>query len=502
MIAKPVDPTIPEEFKALHVDNGKACGYFVGGEWKKSPKGTTIATRSPIDDALVGYVQSCDTGAVKEAVEAAAQSWQKWSARGANERAAILHKAAALIRTHQDALIRLLTAELGKNHEEALIETTRTADLIDYFAEEGLRHYGDIVSGDAFPGFSRDKLSLSYREPYGVVAAISPFNYPLNLSATKIAPALITGNAVVLKPALQGSICALYMVELFRQAGVPAGVLNAITGNSSLIGEALVSHPKVNLIAYTGSTKVGHQIHEQAGVIPVLLELGGKDAALVLEDADIFHAVDEILIGAFSYSGQRCTAIKRVIALPPVADRLVNLLTDRVKGLKTGDPREDGVVVGPLISNEAADFTQGMIDDAVAKKARVCCGNKREGRLIHPTLLDSVTLDMRVAWEEQFGPVLPVIRVGSLNEAIEVANKSAYGLQSSVFTRDLDKAFYVGRKLEAGTVNVNAADSRGPDHFPFAGMKNSGFETQGLHFSIQNMTRTKSITLNLHSPAG
>jgi glyceraldehyde-3-phosphate dehydrogenase (NADP+) len=474
--------------------------YLAGGRWRESANTDTILIRSPIDDSLVGKVQSCTRREAEEMCEIAATSWQAWNERTVSQRADILHRADDLLFEHVGLLTDLLVMEIGKTPKEASSEVVRTAQLVHYFAEEGRRYYGEMIYGDSFPGYSKDKLCLVTREPYGAVLAISPFNYPLNLSASKIAPALITGNAVLFKPATQGCISALHMAELFRRAGVPDGVLNVITGKSSEIGDVIAAHPGVNMIAFTGSTGVGRHLAHVAGLKPQLQELGGKDAAIVCEDCDLALTVKEITKGAFSYSGQRCTAVKRVLVLPGAAEALVDALHKSVGALVYGDPREDGVTVGPLIADSAAEYVQELIDDAKAKGAQMLVGGERSGRYIPPTLLDMVTEDMRIAWEEPFGPVLPILRCESLDHAIEIANKSEYGLQSCVFTQDIDKAFHVGRRLEVGTVNVNGADSRGPDHFPFLGVKDSGQETQGVHYSIEAMTRTKAITLNLHTP--
>jgi len=277
-------------------------------------------------------------------------------------------------------------------------------------------------------------------------------------------------------------------------------VLNFITGKSSEIGDVLAAHPGVNLISFTGSTEVGTHLAHVAGMKPQMLELGGKDAAIVCEDCDLDLTVKEITKGAFSYSGQRCTAVKRVLLLPGIAEKLVDALHSSVRALVYGDPRQEGVTVGPLISDPAADYVQELIDDAKHKGAQMLVGGERQGRYIPPTLLDKVNADMRVAWEEPFGPVLPIIRCNGLDHAIQIANRSEYGLQSCVFTQDLDRALHVGRALEVGTVNINGADSRGPDHFPFLGVKASGQQTQGVHYSIEAMTRTKAITLNLRPP--
>lgn len=491
------EPLMAANFRVAWVGTEPRTFGFLGPKgWQPSASQKLLPIHSPIDGSVVGQVQACTRDEALEVTGGAAQAWRAWNARPVHERVAVLDKASELLLQHEAALADQLTLEIGKTHAEARMEVVRTSQLIQYFAEEGRRYYGQIVPADSFPGYGRDKLCMVNREPMGVVLAISPFNYPLNLSASKIAPALVTGNAVVFKPALQGAIAALMMVELFREAGVPDGLLAAVTGTNEEIGDALVTAPEVGLISFTGSTEVGERIARLARFRALQLEMGGKDASIVLDDASVERSVKEIMKGAFSYSTQRCTAIKRLILLPDIADRFLEAFLPQVERLQVGDPRDPDISIGPLISDRAADRVWDLLQEALEKGARALTGNRREGRLIWPTVLEGVSDEMRIAREEQFGPVLPVFRVPDVESAIELANRSTYGLQSSVFACDLDDAFYVARRLEVGTVNINRGDSRGPDHFPFAGVKDSGLGTQGVHYSLEAMTQLKSIVIN------
>lgn len=471
--------------------------YLLGGEWRESSSSRTITIASPVHGEALGDVQKLTVEEVCESVENAHSAYASWNARSISERADVLKKAAALIREHTEELAQVLCLEIAKPIRGARKEVRRTADLVEYFAEEGRRYYGEIIWGDSFPGYSKSKLCLVTREPLGVVCAIGPFNYPLNLTASKIAPALITGNSVVLKSPRQGSIACTYMVRLFEAAGVPAGCLNLVTGSAREIGDSLTGHPKIGMISFTGGSSTGDHIARNVGVKPQMMELGGKDAAIVCEDCDLDFTAAQIVKGGFSFSGQRCTAVKRVLALPGIADELAAKVAAGVAELTVGDPRDEDTVIGPVIDEAKADYLQELVDDALEKGATLLCGNRREGNTFWPTLLDRVTTDMRVAWEEPFGPIVPILRVADVDEAIEIANRSEYGLQSSVFTQDIDRGFKVGLALEVGTVNINGAPSRGPDHFPFLGVKNSGMMTQGVHYSISAMTRDRGITLNL-----
>ena len=290
----------------------------------------------------------------------------------------------------------------------------------------------------------------------------------------------------------------MHLAEIFRLAGLPDGVFNTVTGRGSEIGDYLTTHPGVNFINFTGSTEIGKHISAISTMVPMILELGGKDPAIICADTDIKSTARLVVAGAYSFSGQRCTAVKRVLVLDSIADEFVAELKTLVEALKTGNPFDEGVTITPLISLKAADYVQELIDDALTKGATLLTGNRREGNLLYPTLLDHVTKDMRVAWEEPFGPVLPIIRVNSIYEAIRIANQSQYGLQGSVFTENLDMAFTIANLLEVGTVQINNKPERGPDHFPFLGVKDSGMGTQGIRYAISAMTRPKAIVITIN----
>ena len=467
---------------------------LVNGEWKSSEKEITIY--SPINQEELGTVPAMSQAEVDEAMQAARAALPAWRALSAVERASYLHKTAAILERDKEEIGTILAKEVAKGIKAAIGEVVRTADLIRYAAEEGLRITGQAMEGGGFEAASKNKLAVVRREPVGVVLAIAPFNYPVNLSGSKIAPALIAGNVVMFKPPTQGSISGLLLAKAFEEAGIPAGVFNTITGRGSEIGDYIIEHKEVNFINFTGSTPIGERIGRLAGMRPIMLELGGKDAALILEDADLEHAAKQIVAGAFSYSGQRCTAIKRVIVLESVADKLVTLLQAEVAKLTVGDPF-DNADITPVIDNASADFIWGLIEDAQEKGAQALTPIKREGNLLWPVLFDQVTKDMKVAWEEPFGPVLPIIRVANVEEAIAFANESEFGLQSSVFTNDFKKAFEIAEKLEVGTVHINNKTQRGPDNFPFLGVKGSGAGVQGIKYSIEAMTNVKSIVFNV-----
>ena len=482
-------------------DKDKTFCNLYGGQWIASSSSQFLEIVSPVDGSLVGRVPSMSREDVDRAVANTKKGLPVWAETPVHERASVFYRAADLLEKHEDEIADVLTMEIAKDKRSSLFEVRRTADFLRYTADAGKSMAGEAIGGDNFPGGSRNKISYVSRVPLGTVLAISPFNYPVNLSASKIAPALIGGNAVLLKPASQGAISALYLADILQEAGLPSGVLNTITGRGGEIGDYLVTHPGVNFINFTGSTAVGKHIAHLAGMIPLMLELGGKDAAIVLPDADFDFAAQTIISGAYSYAGQRCTAVKRILAGDDVADRLIPKLLTGIEKLKVGDPRDNATIV-PLINEKAADYVMELIEDAQQKGAAILTGGNRKGDLIEPTLVDHVTTDMRLAWEEPFGPVLPIVRVKDIHEAVDIANRSEYGLQSSVFTKNIHDAFFIANRLEVGTVQINNKTERGPDHFPFLGVKASGMGTQGVKYAIEAMTRPKAIVFNLRENGG
>ncbi|MCO7125696.1 NADP-dependent glyceraldehyde-3-phosphate dehydrogenase [Sporolactobacillus shoreicorticis] len=469
---------------------------YLNGEWKKSSSGETIAIQSPYLRETIGYVQAVTQDEVDEAITAAHAAQKDWAELTLSERGAYLDQWADELVKNNEEIAKAVMQEVGKGFKDAQKEVVRTADLIRYTVQEALHMHGESLKGDGFPGGDQKKIGIVERAPLGVVLAIAPFNYPVNLAASKIAPALMTGNAVIFKPATQGSISGIKMIEALDKTGLPKGLLSLTTGRGSVIGDYLVEHKGISMISFTGGSATGRHLSKQTAMIPLVLELGGKDPALVCDDADMDVAVKSIINGAFSYSGQRCTAIKRVLVNEKVADELVSRLKAEIEKLTVGSPETDSTIV-PLIDDKSADFVQGLIDDALAKKATLVIGNERKKNLIYPTLLDNVSEDMDIAWIEPFGPVLPVIRVKSDEEAIEIANKSEFGLQASIFSQDIDRALAVARQVEAGTVQINGRTERGPDHFPFLGVKSSGMGVQGIHHSLLSMSRERVTVLNL-----
>ena len=465
-----------------------------------SEQSRVIEIKSPITSEVIGTVPAMSQAQVDETIARAKSALKEWSLVPLYERADMLYRCADLLLQKQEELAHLLVLEVAKDKKSALSEVTRTADFIRFTADIAKSMHGETIQSDRFPGFENNKVSLVTREPIGVVLAISPFNYPVNLAASKLAPALVGGNTVVFKPATQGALSGIFLADIFHEAGFSKDVLTVVTGKGSEIGDYVCTNKDIGFINFTGSTEIGSHISQITCMVPLMMELGGKDAAIVLEDADLDLAAKNIVAGAYSYSGQRCTAVKRILVVDSVANQLVEKLVPLIQELKAGNPLEEQVTIVPLINESSADFVWNLMQDAKQQGAKLVIGEKREGNLIYPTLYDHVTTDMRLAWEEPFGPVLPVIRVKDMDEAIAIANQSEYGLQSSIFSENIDRAFYVADKLEVGTVQVNNKTERGPDHFPFLGVKSSGLGTQGIRYSIETMTRPKCTVINLRTP--
>lgn len=452
-----------------------------------------IQIYSPIDGKLLGEVEAMTKEEIEEKIQKLKKAYKTFSELDILKRANYLRKASELIKNRAEDLAKLMTVEISKPYKDSLTEVLRSVEMMDYTIEEALRIQNEVYSGESFG--SKDKVCLSLRQALGIILCIAPFNYPINLSLSKIVPALIMGNVVLFKPPTQGSLVCSEMVKILNEV-LPENVLTIATGRGSVIGDYINTHKDIAFINFTGSTQIGKRISNQADLKGLMMELGGKDAAIVLKDADLSKAASEIVKGAFSYSGQRCTAIKRVLVDKEVKEELVSKICDLVDKLKVGHPM-DNADITPLIDSKSADFVQSLIDDAIDKNAKVLRGNKRKQNLIYPCILDNVTLDMKVAFEEPFGPVLPIITVANVDEAIEIANMSNYGLQSAIFTKDITKAFEIAKKLEVGTVHINNKTQRGPDNFPFLGIKDSGIGVQGIRYSILSMTRLKNIVFDM-----
>lgn len=467
---------------------------FMKGEWHEAKDFMQI--KSPVTDDTIGWIPAMNKEQITEAVKTCALTQKEWANFSLFRRCEILLSGAKSLVEHKEEIALIMADEISKEYESCLSEISRTADLIRASAEAAKAMNGEVLSGGMLDDSTKGKTAIIKREPLGVILAISPFNYPINLAASKIAPALIMGNAVVFKPATQGVISALHMVRCLEHAGLPAGILAVVTGAGAVVGPHLLTHREISMINFTGSTTVGQGLSKTAGPIPLIMELGGKDPAIILDTIEIDKTIEQIVKGAFGYSGQRCTAIKRVIVPDSIADEVVEKLKAEVSKVTVGGPF-DHCMVTPLISRSAAKFVLSLIEDARSKGGAVTEFGVHKGNLVYPTLVDYATKEMNIFYSEPFGPVLPIIRVSGIEQAIQTANDTEYGLQASVFGQNMKELFYAANALEAGTINLNGKSERGPDNFPFLGRKNSGIGVQGVRYALEAGTTFKSIVINL-----
>jgi glyceraldehyde-3-phosphate dehydrogenase [NAD(P)+] len=453
-----------------------------------------VEVRSPIDDSMIATVPSSSEREAEQAVNSSYDNKNAIRTIPAVEKIEIFQRARDLLLQNMDSFTTILTLEAGKPLSNAQGEVRSTAERLKLTPEEYGKIRGEHIPGDWSDetiGTAADVL----REPLGVILAISPFNYPLYITATKVIPALLAGNSAIVKTSSKDPLSFLMFARVLELAGIPAGTLNVITGRGP-IGEYLAGHEKINMLTFTGSTEVGKKLARVAGLKRLHMELGGKGNAIVLADADLTLAATESVKGSLSYSGQRCDAISRVLVEQSVADEFVKKVLKEVEGYKTGDPRDPTVKMGPLIDHGAVERVQELVTDAASKGAILLTGGKSQGNFYYPTVLDHVPVDARIMWEETFGPVVPIARVRDVNEAIELANKSRYGLDSCVFTTNINLARKVVKRLEEGEVTINAAPRHGVGYYPFGGNKDSGMGREGIGYSIEEMTRLKTIVYN------
>lgn len=450
-------------------------GIFINGEWGPSSSGKTIENRNParVDD-LIGRFASASAEDTRRAIEAAAEARRVWARTSPIERANILYRASELLAARAEDVGRELTREEGKTVAEGIGETRRAVAILRYFAGEVQQ-----PDGEHYPSANPNTLLFTMREPIGVVGIITPWNFPIAIPAWKIAPAIAFGNTVVFKPASLTPLCAVRLVEALEEAGLPKGVVNLVTGGGSEVGDVIVNDERVEAISFTGSNAVGNQIKKDVAErgAKVQLEMGGKNPAIVMADAELDHAVAEVIKGAMMSTGQKCTATSRAIVDRRLLDEVTERITQRAASLTVGDPSQDGVTMGPLIDEKAAERVLGDIEKS-RDGARLAVGGGRpsgvpEGHFVEPTVFTDVDPDSYLAQEELFGPVLGVIPVDGLEEAVAVANQVRYGLSASIFTRDIGKALAFIREVEAGIVHVNSETAGAEPQVPFGGYKGS-----------------------------
>jgi aldehyde dehydrogenase (NAD+) len=481
-------------------------GNYIAGEWRAAASGETMENRNPADrDEVVGRFASSGGADVDAAIAAAEEAYRSWRFSSPITRANILHKAANILESRIPEVGRELTREEGKTLKEGIGETTRAVQILRYFAGEAQQ-----PSGEHYPSVNPHTLLYTTREPLGVVAVITPWNFPIAIPAWKIAPALAFGNTVVFKPASLTPLTAVRLVEALDQAGLPAGVLNLVTGSAANVGDPLVRDPRVVAITFTGSNETGAELRRFAAErgAKLQLELGGKNPAIVLADADLEHALGHVVNGAMMSTGQKCTATSRAIVDRRIVNRFTEMLADRIGGLRVGDPLDEDTQIGPLIDERAAERVAGEVDAAKQAGAQLVAGGERpgggleRGAFLAPTLFADVDPTSRLGQDELFGPVLGVIPVDSMEEAMAVANQVRFGLSASIFTRDLGRALAFAREIEAGIVHVNSETAGAEPQVPFGGMKgSSSYSREQGKASREFFTQVKTVYIDPPPPA-
>jgi succinate-semialdehyde dehydrogenase / glutarate-semialdehyde dehydrogenase len=461
---------------------------YIDGEW--TGNGKTQPVVNPATGAVLGTVPKLGGDEARRAVDAAERAWPAWRAKTAKERAVILRKWYELMMANQEDLAQILTAEQGKPLTEARGEIAYGASFIEWFAEEGKRAYGDII-----PQHQADKRVLVIKQPIGVSALITPWNFPNAMITRKAGPALAAGCTVVIKPAGQTPYSALAMAELGERAGIPKGVLNVITGDSKAIGGELCANPKVRKLSFTGSTETGRVLMKQCSdtIKKLSLELGGNAPFIVFDDADLDAAVEGALASKYRNAGQTCVCANRIYVQDGVYDAFAAKLTEKVKGFKVGAGTEPGVVIGPLIDENGVKKVEQHVADAVGKGAKVVLGGKRlNGLFFQPTVLTNVTPAMLVSHEETFGPVAPLIRFKTEEEVIRLANDTEFGLCGYFYSRDVGRIFRVAEAMETGIVGANVGIIS-TEIAPFGGVKQSGLGREGSKYGLEEYLEVKYI---------
>ena len=467
---------------------------YIDGKWAGADRGGTVAIDNPASGERLGTVPEMGAAETRRAIEAAERALPEWRGRTAKERASILRRWHDLMMANQEDLAQLMTAEQGKPLSESRGEIAYAAAFLEWFAEEGKRVYGDVI-----PGFTRDRRIIVLKQPIGVCAAITPWNFPSAMITRKSGPALAAGCTMVVKPAPQTPFSALAMCELAERAGLPKGMFSVVTGAEKEVGAEMTSNPIVRKLSFTGSTAVGKILMAQCArtLKKLSLELGGNAPFIVFDDADIDAAVKGAIASKYRNAGQTCVCANRILVQEPVYDRFAGKLADAVKAMKVAPGNEEGAVIGPLIDQAGIEKVEEHVADAVKKGARVILGGKRHalgGTFYEPTVLADVTTQMKLAREETFGPVAPLFRFATERQAIDMANDTEFGLAAYFYGRDIARIWRVAEALDYGIVGINEGIIS-TEVAPFGGVKESGIGREGSKYGIEDYLEIKYLCL-------
>jgi acyl-CoA reductase-like NAD-dependent aldehyde dehydrogenase len=469
---------------------------LIGGEWTgDGNRGIDVV--NPYDGSVIGVVPEASDGDVDRAVVAALEGARAMAALPAYRRSEILLRTAELISRDREEFAAIIAREAGKSWKYALAEADRSSETFRFAAFEARQEHGEIVPMDASP-VSAGRFGFFVRTPIGVIGAITPFNFPLNLVAHKVAPGLAAGNSLVLKPATKTPLSSIKLAELLEEAGLPAGGLNVVVGSGKSVGNRLVEDERLAMLTFTGSPAVGRDIKARAGLKRVTLELGSNSPTIIDEDADVDHAVGRCVMGSFANSGQVCISVQRIFVHRRRYDEFLGKFVEATKKLRVGDPMDPSCDIGPMISSVELRRAVEWLEEAKALGARIETGGEViDGTCLSPTILTGVTREMKVVCSEVFAPVVTVMPYDTFDEALEMADDSVYGLQAGVYTSDINKAFRAVRRLDVGGVIINDVPTFRVDHMPYGGNKESGLGREGIRYAMEEMTNIRMVCFNL-----
>jgi acyl-CoA reductase-like NAD-dependent aldehyde dehydrogenase len=470
---------------------------LINGQWVSA--GPEMEVTNKYTGEVIGVLPIARQEDVDAALAAATRAAPGMAEMPAHQRSRILSQAASLIAERKDDFARTIAAEAGKALKYARLEVDRGISTFTIAAEEAKRLHGETIPMDAVPA-GEGYFGFWTRRPVGVIAAISPFNFPLNLAAHKVAPALAAGNSIVLKPASTTPLTAVMLCQVLQDAGVPDGALNLVVGPGSTVGEWLVTDQRVDKITFTGSPPVGRQILSKAGIKKVTLELGNTSPVVVAPDVDLDFVAKRCAVGAYYNSGQVCISVQRIYSQRSIYEPFMDKFVQASQAMVVGDPLDERVDVGPMISAQEVDRIEDWVKEAVSDGAQVMTGNKREGAVYHPTVLGNVREDMKVVTEEAFAPVASVIACDDFEEALQHANQTEFGLQVGVFTRDVNRVFQAVKRLNFGGVIINDTPAFRADHMPYGGNRQSGLGREGVRFAMEEMTNIQMVAIRLEQP--
>lgn len=467
---------------------------WIGGEYRATS--SYFVLKNPYDLEVLAHIASAEQDDVLDALFAASRAAAKMEAMPAYKRAEVLEKVAGYLEEDKEECAKLISKEAAKPLKAARAEVERTIMTYKFASHEARRFHGETVPMDAAPG-GEGRLAFTVREPLGVIAAITPFNFPMNLVAHKVGPAIAAGNPVVLKPASQTPLSAYKIAEFFHKAGLPAGALNVVTGSGRSIGDLLMKDERVKMITFTGSPEVGKYIRENSGLKRVTLELGSNSAVIVDDGVNLENVIPRIVTGAFSYQGQVCISIQRVFVHENIADTFIEQLINEVKKLKTGNPLDETTDISAMITRGDAERAKEWVDEAVTGGADLKLGGNSSNGIFQPTVLVDVPATEKVSCEEIFAPVVHINRFKTMEEAIALVNDSKYGLQAGIFTNDIHHGLQAAKKLEVGGVMINEIPTFRVDQMPYGGVKLSGMGREGVKYAVEEMTELKLISFKM-----